>query len=209
MLSNQTACFQGNTVVSILDHQNQFWLTAEDVGRCLGYGQGNERKGVVTLFNRHADEFLPEDTCVVNLTTQGQAREFRVFSKTGCIKLGFFAATPKAKDFRTWAACTLAGGSDERWQLSQLRIAYLAENPEAVRLLRYADMELNHEEIGRLMGISSTTVRDRLKKLAALGFSDYRPQEKYVRAGRLGMAAMRRKLAFEAAQQPLALEVVQ
>jgi hypothetical protein len=34
----------------------------------------------------------------------------RIFSHTGCIKLGFFAATGKAKAFRAWAAQTLAGG---------------------------------------------------------------------------------------------------
>ena len=109
MLTHQTARFRGNIIVAIHDHQNQFWLTAEDVGRCLGYGQGNERQGITRVYNRHIDEFLPEDSVVVKLTTtDGKSYDTRVFSKTGCIKLGFFAGTKTAKEFRTWAARTLA-----------------------------------------------------------------------------------------------------
>lgn len=203
----QSARFRDNIIVSIHDHQNRFWLTAEDVGRCLGYGQGNERKGITTLYNRHVDEFLPEDSTVVKLTTVDEKQRYvRVFSKTGCIKLGFFASTKTAKDFRTWAARTLAGGSSEAARLQQLQAAYLSANPEAARLLRYLQMDLNHAEIGRLLGVSGQTVRDRLKKLSAFGLADYAPNEKLARAGRLGNAAMRGHKAFAAAQQSLALE---
>ena len=205
MLHNQTARFRDNIVVSIHDHNQQFWLTAEDVGRCLGYGPGNERKGISALYNRHM-----EDSTIVNLTTVDEKqRDVRVFSKTGCIKLGFFAATRTAKEFRTWAARTLAGGSPEYGQLAALQQAYLNSCPEAAKMLRYREMGLSQREIGRLLGCSADTARARLKKLAALGLSDYRPSETMAARGRLGMAAMRQKQVFLAAQQTLALEGVQ
>lgn len=34
-------------------------------------------------------------------------QQTRIFSATGCQKIGFFAHTPTAKDFRAWAAVTL------------------------------------------------------------------------------------------------------
>lgn len=103
-----TAEFFG-TPVSIIDHNGKRWLTAEQAGRCLGYAEANARQGIINIYNRHADEFTEADTCEINLISQGQTRTMRVFSDTGCIKLGFFSNTPRAKDFRTWVARVLAG----------------------------------------------------------------------------------------------------
>jgi DNA-binding CsgD family transcriptional regulator len=95
------------TPVSILDHAGKRWLTAEEVGRCLGYSEPTARTGITNVYNRHADEFTESDSCAIKLMAQGQHREVRIFSATGCIKLGFFAHTPTAKEFRAWAAVTL------------------------------------------------------------------------------------------------------
>ena len=99
------------TPVSILDHAGKRWLTADETGHCLGYNDANARQGINNLFKRHEDEFSEEDTCVISLMTQDQARDMRIFSATGCQKLGFFASTARAKDFRTWAAKVLAAGA--------------------------------------------------------------------------------------------------
>lgn len=97
------------TPVSILDHEGRQWLAAEQAGLCLGYNPANARQGVLKIFERHQDEFTEEDTCVVKLTTQGQARDIRIFSATGCNLLGFFTNTARAKDFRVWAKQFLSG----------------------------------------------------------------------------------------------------
>lgn len=103
-----STAFHG-TPVHILDHAGQRWITAEEAGRCLGYSQANARQGVNNLYNRHADEFSEADTCVINLMTQGQHRELRIFSSSGCVLLSMFANTARAKDFRAWAKQVLAG----------------------------------------------------------------------------------------------------
>lgn len=95
------------TPVSIIDHAGKHWLTAEQVGLCLDYGKANARQGILKLYDRHADEFTDDDTGVVKLTTPGGIQPTRIFSSIGCIKLGFFSNTAKAKDFRTWAAKVL------------------------------------------------------------------------------------------------------
>lgn len=95
------------TPVSILDHGGKRWLTAEEVGRCLGYSAADASQGIRKLYHRHEDEFTEADACRVNLYRQDQRRELLIFSATGCIKLGFFAHTPTAKEFRAWAAVTL------------------------------------------------------------------------------------------------------
>lgn len=94
--------------VSILDHAGKRWLTAEEVGRCLGYNESTARIGIGNLYSRHAEEFTEADTCVIKLMTQGQTREVRIFSAEGCITLGWLSSTERAKDFRDWAKKVLA-----------------------------------------------------------------------------------------------------
>lgn len=107
MIQNSPAEFYG-TPLNVVEHHGQKWLTAEQAGTCLGYDQSNARNRVTKIFERHSDEFTEEDTCAVKLTVQGQARTVRIFSATGCIKLGFFAQTPRAAEFRTWSSKVLA-----------------------------------------------------------------------------------------------------
>lgn len=107
-LTTATTEFFG-TPVRIIDHAGQRWLTAEEVGLCLGYTPGNARQGIGHLYRRHEDEFTEADTCEVNLASQGQSRAMRIFSATGCQLLGFFANTERAKQFRAWAKSVLAG----------------------------------------------------------------------------------------------------
>lgn len=96
------------TPVSIHFHAGARWITAEAAGICLGYAADQARVAVGKIHARHEDEFTAADTCVTNLVTRVQERATRIFSATGCIKLGFFAHTPTAKDFRAWAATSLA-----------------------------------------------------------------------------------------------------
>lgn len=102
-----TAEFFGNPV-SIIDHDGQQWLTAEQAGRCLGYSEDKARQCIVNAYNKHADEFTDDDTSQLKLMTPSGVQECRIFSATGCSKLGFFARTARAKEFRTWASKVLS-----------------------------------------------------------------------------------------------------
>lgn len=118
MTENHLAVFHG-IELSIIDHEGQRWLTADQLARCLGYSEANGRAGINRLYSRNADEFAAADTCVINLTSnpgfavnltsnQGGNPNTRIFSATGCNLLSFFSATPKAKEFRAWAKQVLA-----------------------------------------------------------------------------------------------------
>lgn len=150
------------TPVSIIDHAGKKWLTAEQVGLCLGYNEANARQGIGHLYRRHADEFTAADTCEVNLTSQGQMREMRVFSDTGCNLLSFFSSTPRAKDFRAWAkqvlARHLAGQSVPQPSVPQTgRPAVITRHIERQVFERFV-MGLNQPQIGRELQISNSTV---------------------------------------------------
>ncbi|MDK4624192.1 winged helix-turn-helix transcriptional regulator [Kingella kingae] len=82
-------------------------------------------------------------------------------------------------------------------QLQALKSAYLHANPDAEKLLRYVQMDLNHVEIGKLLGVSASTVRDRLKRMAQMGLADYVPNPKYQHPRTLGHH-VQAQLALEA-----------
>lgn len=79
----------------------------------------------------------------------------------------------------------------------KLKTAYLSARPDMAHLLLYIEMGLNQAEAAKLLGIAPSNVRHRLKQLADLGLTGYRPDPKY---------RNRRALATAHGQQSLGLE---
>ena len=98
-----TAADYHGTSIQLIEKDGSRWLTARDLGLCLGYSEANARQGIINLYNRHVDEFTEKDSCEIKLISQGQERNTRIFSPSGCHLLSFFANTGRAKDFRAWA----------------------------------------------------------------------------------------------------------
>lgn len=156
-MHNLTAEFNGTTV-SILDHAGRRWLTARDVGRCLGYAEDEARNSINRLYARHADEFNQDDTFAVKLTAnpQGGNPNVRIFSQTGCILLAMFANTARAKDFRAWAKQALAGlAESDDWPTPYFRGVRITRTVERQCLEMFV-AGLSLGQIGHHLGISKT-----------------------------------------------------
>lgn len=98
IVHNNELTFQ-NISFAYMEMAGQIWLTASEVGQALEYA---DDKAIHRIFNRHADEFTPQMTGVVKVTTPGGMQDMRVFSLRGAHLIGMFARTPKAKEFRRW-----------------------------------------------------------------------------------------------------------
>lgn len=94
-----TLTFQ-NTTLSVINQQNQTWLSAREIGTALGYR--NPLGDIVKLFDRNADEFTPEMTALIEMPTAGGIQKVRIFSLRGAHLIAMFARTKVAKDFRKW-----------------------------------------------------------------------------------------------------------
>lgn len=108
-------------VFNAISLSGQPWLTLPDIADAL-YRKGGDQsdapfeKGVSQLvhpsanairqvqklFQRHADEFTPGMTALVELVTAGGKQMVRVFSLRGAHLLAMFARTQVAKEFRRW-----------------------------------------------------------------------------------------------------------
>lgn len=120
MNSNSALTFKSK-VFNAISLSGQPWLTLPDIADAL-YRKGGDQsdppfaKGVSQvvhpstnairqvqkLFQRHADEFTPGMTALVELATAGGKQMVRVFSLRGAHLLAMFARTQVAKEFRRW-----------------------------------------------------------------------------------------------------------
>ena len=89
-----------NTKLSVINQNNQIWLSALDVGKSLGYSQ--PVVGVTKIYDRHHDEFTEKMTALIDMPTAGGLQKVRIFSLRGAHLIGMFSHTKTAKDFRKW-----------------------------------------------------------------------------------------------------------
>lgn len=94
-----TLTFQ-NTNLSAINQNNQIWLTLTEIGRGLGYS--DPFQSVKKIYDRHADEFTPCMTALIEIQTAGGMQKVRVFSLRGTHLIAMFSHTKVAKDFRRW-----------------------------------------------------------------------------------------------------------
>ncbi len=80
--------------IQLIEKDGSRWLTARDLGLCLGYSEANARQGILKVYERHLDEFTDKDSTVVKLTTvDGKERNARIFSPSSC-RLRHFPLSP-------------------------------------------------------------------------------------------------------------------
>ena len=94
-----TLTFQ-NTTLSVINQNNQTFLTASDLGKALDYSDAD--RSVRRLYTANADEFTAEMTALIEMPTAGGIQKMRIFSLRGAHLIAMFARTKVAKDFRKW-----------------------------------------------------------------------------------------------------------
>lgn len=102
--SLQTFNFHG-TPVAIIDHNNEAWITGDDIGKALEYNHPRQR--ITGIFGRYRDE-LEGYSVELNLSsTDGKSYNTRVYNEEGVMLISMFSNQPKAKAFRRWAVQVL------------------------------------------------------------------------------------------------------
>jgi len=97
-MTNQLS-FNDKTLTPIIK-DGQTWFDAYQLGTALGYS--DLRAAVRKVFNRNKDEFTSCMTCLPKLGNNGNEKETRIFSLSGCHLIAIFARTAQAKAFRKW-----------------------------------------------------------------------------------------------------------
>ncbi|QIA76140.1 P22AR C-terminal domain-containing protein [Rodentibacter caecimuris] len=110
-----TLTFQ-NTTLSVINQNNQVWLTGLEIGRALGYKDPSSN--IAKLFERNRDEFSENMTALIDMKTVSGIQKVRIFSLRGCHLIGMLSHTKVAKDFRKWVLDILDKETAEPKQLA-------------------------------------------------------------------------------------------
>ncbi|HDR1931832.1 TPA: hypothetical protein QB661_001657 [Pasteurella multocida] len=109
-----------NTALAAIQRNNQTYISASDLAKALQYA---DVRAISKIYNRNEDEFTPDMTSVVKLTTKGfgngnSEKEVRIFSLRGAHLIAMFARTPIAKEFRKWVLDILDRETNQPQQLA-------------------------------------------------------------------------------------------
>lgn len=91
----------GEIQADIYQKNNEPYMTAEQLGECLGYS--HPRENINKLVSRNAYLRNNEFSAEVKMTSpQGGTQNTRIFTEDGIYEITMLAKTEKAKEFRAW-----------------------------------------------------------------------------------------------------------
>ncbi|HBE44258.1 MAG TPA: hypothetical protein DDW17_02085 [Deltaproteobacteria bacterium] len=151
--------FQGNGEIRFHEIQGEFCLTAEDIGRGLGYEFPEE--SINKIAQRHVDEIEPY-RLKVNLTFY--------YTEEGIYIISMLARTEKAKEFRQKVARLLKDIRQRKMEAIRKETAIaLIEFQNSLskkrnmdwveRLIKYRRRGLYQWEVGKLLDCSKDTIK--------------------------------------------------
>lgn len=145
------------------------WMTAELLGKWLGYKSPNSAIGMI--LKRHETELAPF-TCINKLLIQGQERDVRLFDEQGCYILAMHANTPEALRFRYELSLFL-----KQLRINSGRFAELFEKYDRLRIscgvsmLKNALFEqyrLRSDVVDRIIELMQILSADEISRLYSL-----------------------------------------
>ena len=175
-----TLTFQ-NTTISVINQNNQTFLTAIELGKALQYAHSDN---VLRIYDRNADEFTPEMTALVEMQTAGGLQKVRIFSLRGAHLIAMFARTKIAKAFRKWVLDVL----DEEVKKSTALLPNTI-TPEQQQAIQSAVQQAHHRT-----GLHWQEIYRQLKAMFHIAKYDQLPQDQFGNA-----------MAFIMNLQPIAL----
>lgn len=91
----------GEIQADIYQKDNEPYMTAEQLGQCLGYS--HPRENINKLISRNSYLRNSEFSAEVKMTSpRGDKQSTRIFTEDGIYEVTFLAKTEKAEEFRAW-----------------------------------------------------------------------------------------------------------
>lgn len=160
-----TLTFQ-NTTLSVINQNNQTFLTAIELGKALQYAHSDN---VLRIYDRNADEFTAEMTALVEMQTAGGLQKMRIFSLRGAHLIAMFARTKIAKAFRKWVLDIL----DEEVKKSTALLPSTI-TPEQQQAIQSAVQQAHHRT-----GLHWQEIYRQLKAMFHIAKYDQLPQDQF------------------------------
>lgn len=160
-----------NTPLSIINLNNQIWITSNELSKALQYSNS---KAVTMIYNKYSDEFTHCMSQVLESSTSGNyIKKVRIFSLRGAHLIAMFSRTEIAKEFRKWVLDIL----DKEVEKPTPQSSPVPVEPTDVQIetVKFYDQDIDvifHEnlpyiivrQISDNIGINYNTSRDQIQK---------------------------------------------
>lgn len=187
-------------MTTILPTGNRQTMSSREVAELCGKKHRHVCRDIDNLNTTYEKMGMPKvgHTSYINHQNGQEYNEF-LLTKEQCVDLisGYHTET-RIRINRRWQELennqhTLLDkvDNDTAWLIDELQDEVLRTQPELLKLIGYYNKDLSQKEMALLLGVSDTTIRHRLSKLARLGFIDYTPNAKFVAMGQLGYKSMK------------------
>lgn len=160
-----------NIPLSIINLNNQIWITASELSKALQY---SDSRAVTKIYNQYPDEFHSSMSQVLESSTSGNyIKKVRIFSLRGAHLIAMFSRTEIARDFRKWVLDIL----DKEVEKTTPQSSPVPVEPTDAQIetVKFYDQDIDvifHEnlpyiivkQISDNIGLNYTTARDRIQK---------------------------------------------
>jgi prophage antirepressor-like protein len=167
MSKHLPALFEANQEIKFYEVNGEFCLTAEDIGKGLGYS--DPANSVNRLYRQYEDELKEYSVESTDLRSGGLP--VRLFTEEGIYIISMLARTEKAKEFRKKVAVLLKDLRRQRMEAVRIDAAHAAirlherfergghDRLWLKRLIKYRSIGLSKLDTSKLLGCSKDTVR--------------------------------------------------
>lgn len=138
--------FNGHQV-TLYEIDGKEYLTAEDLGICLG--MADPGRTINKLYRRNQDELEPHTTGD-KLSTVTGLKDARFFDETGCNLIAMFSRTAKAKTFRKWLA-QLPRKVRQLVNGEAMRQAFARGLEQGLAMIEALPLDLAADEVGQII----------------------------------------------------------
>lgn len=163
-----------NTPLSIINLNNQIWLSSSELAKILQY---KKTDSITQIYNRNSDEFTSQMTETLKMRVSGNYQKtVRIFSLRGAHLIAMFANTEIARDFRKWVLDILDKEVQKTTpQPSTTTPIPIEPTDVKIETVKFYDQDIDvifHEnlpyiivkQISDNIGLNYTTARERIQK---------------------------------------------
>ena len=160
-----------NTPLSIINLNNQIWLSSSELAKILQY---KKTDSITQIYNRNSDEFTSQMTETLKMRVSGNYQKtVRIFSLRGAHLIAMFANTEIAREFRKWVLDIL--DKEVEKPTPQSSPVPVEPTDAQIETVKFYDQDIDvifHEnlpyiivkQISDNIGLNYTTARERIQK---------------------------------------------
>lgn len=158
------------TDLNLILHNDDAWLTMDDIGQALDYE--HPRDSINNLYNRN-QELLDDYSTTINLmAVDGKQRDMRVFNEEGVMLIAMRSNQPRAIDFQRWAVRILKAYRQGKLTAARDELLHVRREKDELQTKYVALLEKHQKQAPRPKRLVTLDEIELIKQMSATGMGN-------------------------------------